>query len=118
MTFEYNASKTDNINIFTLKGELIDREQAAALLNQVDEAIKINENKVLLDLSELKYINSSGLSIFLNILTRTRKSGGDVAICAVNKKITELMVITKLNSVFNVRENTKEGLALLSKQCD
>ncbi|MEO6903099.1 MAG: STAS domain-containing protein [Bacteroidia bacterium] len=118
MTFEYISNKINNINVFALKGELIDRLQGEMLLKEVDEAIKLNENKILLDLSELKYINSSGLSIFLNILTRSRKAGGDVAICSVNKKITELMVITKLNSVFNVRENINEAIKLLTANCE
>lgn len=118
MTFEHITNKINHINVFALKGELVDRGQAEMLLKEVDEAIRLNENLVLLDLSELKYINSNGLSIFLNILTRTRKAGGDVAICSVNKKITELMVITKLNSVFNVRENANEAIALLTAKCE
>jgi anti-sigma B factor antagonist len=113
MTFEYNFTKKDGINTYALKGELIDKLQSAELLQEIDTAITHNENKILLNLEDLKYINSSGLSVLINILTKSRKSGGEVAIFAVNKKITELLVITKLNSVFNVRSSAEEAIAVL-----
>jgi anti-sigma B factor antagonist len=115
MIFDYKANSEQGIKVYNLKGELIDRDQAAAMLAEVDDSISKGENKVLLNLQDLKYINSSGLNIFINILTKARKSGGDVAICCVNKKINELLVITKLNSVFNVSESTEEAAAVLNK---
>jgi anti-sigma B factor antagonist len=115
MIFDYKSSGKNGINMYQLSGELIDRNQALDMLSEIDSAISKGENKILLDLVNLKYINSSGLNIFINILTKARKAGGDVAICCVNKKITELLVITKLNSVFNVCESTEEALEVLNK---
>jgi anti-sigma B factor antagonist len=115
MVFDFKSSVNNGINMYQLSGELIDRNQALQMLAEIDNVIAKGENKILLDLANLKYINSSGLNIFINILTKTRKSGGDVAICCVNKKITELLVITKLNSVFNVCESPAEAVAILNK---
>ena len=89
MIFDYKSSAKNGINMYHLSGELIDRNQALQMLAEIDNVIAKGENKILLSLENLKYINSSGLNIFINILTKTRKSGGDVAICCVNKKITE-----------------------------
>lgn len=115
MIFDYKSSVKNGINMYQLSGELIDRNQALQLLSEIDNVTSKDENKILLDLAGLKYINSSGLNIFINILTKTRKSGGDVAICCVNKKITELLVITKLNSVFNVCESPADAVKVLNK---
>lgn len=115
MVFEYKASKNNNINLFQLGGELIDRNQAKELLAEIEAIIALGENKILLNLDGLKYINSSGLNILINILTKARKAGGDVAICCVNKKITELLVITKLDSIFNVKENEEKAIEILNK---
>jgi anti-sigma B factor antagonist len=115
MIFDYKSSKENQTNVYELSGELIDRDQAAKLLAEIDSAITKGENKILLNLSGLKYINSSGLNIFINVLTKARKAGGDVAICCVNKKINDLLVITKLNSVFNVTDSPEKAAALLSK---
>ena len=115
MIFEYKSSKQGSVNVFLLYGELIDRGQASLLLDEIESAIEKNENKFLLNLADLKYLNSSGLNVIINILTKARKAGGDVAICNVNKKITELLVITKLSSVFNVCGSVDEGTAILNK---
>lgn len=115
MIFDYKSSKQNGVNLFLFYGELIDRGQATALLEEIEETIEKNENKFLLNLVDLKYLNSSGLNVIINILTKARKAGGDVAICNVNKKINELLIITKLNSVFNVCDNVDEGIAILNK---
>ena len=115
MIFSYKSSKQGAIKNFHFYGELIDRGQATSLLDEIEEGIEKNENKILLNLADLKYLNSSGLNVIINILTKARKSGGDVAICNVNKKITELLVITKLSSVFNVCDNAEKGAEILNK---
>jgi anti-sigma B factor antagonist len=115
MIFSYRSSTESSINTYLLYGELIDRGQATGLLEEIEAQIERNENKFLLNLADLKYLNSSGLNVIINILTKARKSGGDVAICNVNKKITELLVITKLNSVFNVCESVEKGIDILNK---
>jgi anti-sigma B factor antagonist len=115
MIFSYRSSTESSVNIYLLDGELIDRGQAVSLLEEIEAQIERNENKFLLNLANLKYLNSSGLNVIINILTKARKSGGDVAICNVNKKITELLVITKLNSVFNVCNSVEKGIEILNK---
>jgi anti-sigma B factor antagonist len=115
MVFDYKTKTEKGIRVYHLAGELIDRNQASKMLEELDDSISKGENKVLLNLQDLKYINSSGLNVFINILTRARKAGGDVAICCVNKKITELLVITKLNSVFNVSDSAEKATSVLNK---
>ena len=115
MIFDYKSTKSKGIYSFVLYGELIDRNQATQMLAEIDSSIDAGDNKILLNLVDLKYINSSGLNVLINILTKARKSGGDVAICNVNKKITELLVITKLNSVFNVSDSVEKAAEVLNK---
>lgn len=103
------------MNVFLLQGELIDRNQADAMMKEIEKAIAAGESSVVLNLAELKYLNSSGLNILINILTKSRKAGGDVAICNINKKINELLVITKLNSVFNVCDSEEKAINTLKK---
>lgn len=115
MVFGYNLTTQNNVNIIHLKGELIDKNQATDLLSEIDKNISNQNNKFVLNLAELKYMNSSGLNVMLNILTKSRKGGGDVAVCCTNSKINELLVITKLNSVFNMCDDTAKAIAILNK---
>lgn len=114
MIFDFKKSKEKNASVFLMRGELIDQNQATKLMSEVESDLIANENKIILNLADLKYLNSSGLNVLIHILTKARKAGGDVAICCVNSKITELLVITKLNNVFNVSESVEKALEVLN----
>lgn len=109
MVFSYETNNTTGFPVFKLKGELIDRAQANDLLTEVDALIQAGQTKFILDMSELKYINSSGLSVLIILLTKARKNDGDVVIAAVRQKVQELLVITKLNTVFSVTKDTDQA---------
>lgn len=115
MSFDYQLTNKNNINIVALEGDLIDKTEAGNLLADLEKNISENNNKFVLNLEKLNYMNSSGLNVMLNILTKSRKNGGDVAVCGANNKINQLLIITKLNSVFNVCDNTEKAIEILSK---
>ena len=115
MTFEYKASKQKDVNLFMLSGELIDRVQAKELLAEIDTNIIKGESKILLNLKDLNYVNSNGLDVLIRILTKARKASGDAAICCVNNKINELLVITRLDSIFNVCASEEKAIEKLNK---
>lgn len=116
MTFEYNTSTKEKVKSIQLSGELIDRNQAVLLLAEIEADIANGSTKFLLNLEDLKYVNSSGLNVLINILTKARKAGGDLAICNVNTKISQLMSITKLDTIFNVSPDEASAFAKLSMQ--
>ncbi|MBL7883871.1 MAG: STAS domain-containing protein [Bacteroidia bacterium] len=115
MLFTYQSNSKNSIKTIHMKGELVDRNQGTELMSEVEDSISKGEVKIILNLNDLKYLNSSGLNILINILTKSRKAGGDVAICNVNKKISELLVITKLNSVFNVSDTEDAAIKILNQ---
>ena len=115
MFFTYSSEKQGNIHIFTLKGDLIDKNQADKLIEEVNETILKNHIRFIVDLGNLKYLNSSGLTILIQILTKARKAGGEAVIANVGKRIKELLVITKLNTVFTVADTVEQGIAKLNK---
>lgn len=115
MFFTYTSKKEGNIHILTLKGDLIDKNQADKLIEEVNETILNNHIRFVVDLGNLKYLNSSGLTILIQILTKARKAGGEAVIANVGKRIKELLVITKLNTVFTVADTVEQGIAKLNK---
>ena len=115
MEFNYQLEEKDDFAIFKISGNLIEKSQAITLLDEVEELIEKDNNRIILDMSDFKYLNSTGLNIFINILTKARKSGGEVVICSVAPKIKELLIITKLNTVFSVCENIEEAIKILKE---
>jgi len=75
----------------------------------------INWN-VVLDLSKLSYVNSSGISFFIKVLTRARLNQGDVVVMNVNDQITKIFELTKINQVFHMANNLMEVEAYFKKE--
>lgn len=111
MSFTYTLNSKEPVAVLALYGELIDRTQGQDLMSRVDALGEEGIHKIVMELSELKYMNSTGLNVLINALTKTRKNGGDLVICGVPKKIQELLLVTKLNSVFIVTETSDEAVA-------
>lgn len=113
MTFYYTISEEKNLHILNLGGELIDKNQALDLLSKIDALLSEQKNKLAINLLDLKYMNSSGLNVLIQLLTKTRTQGGDSVIFNVNKKVNDLLVITKLNTLFKVAQTQDEAILLL-----
>jgi anti-sigma B factor antagonist len=114
MSFTYHSKQEGNIHVFHLSGNLIEKSQADTLLQDINDSLAKNRVLFLVDLKELKYLNSIGLAILIQILTKSRKAGGETVITHVNSKINELLVITKLNTVFMVAETVEQGISKLN----
>lgn len=114
MVLDYKISAEKEFQLLALKGELIDKNQAIDLIKEVDDLLEQGKNKFVIDLSDLRYMNSSGLNVLIQLLTKTRTRGGESVICNVSKKVNELLIITKLNTLFKVTENKEEAFKLLA----
>jgi len=113
MVLDYNIIEENNIHVLVLSGELIDKNQANDLIKNIDELLAQGKNKLIIDLSDLKYMNSSGLNVLIQLLTKTRTNGGESVIFNVSKKVNDLLVITKLNTLFKVAENKDAAIKML-----
>jgi len=116
MEFNYTLEEKDGLAIFKIIGNLIEKSQAIPLLEDVEECIMKDINQLILDMTDFRYLNSTGLNIFINILTKARRSGGEVVICSVSPKIKELLIITKLNTIFLVSDHLEDAIKLLNNK--
>jgi anti-sigma B factor antagonist len=108
--FDLHVSAQDGVHVFHLTGRLMDQEQADRLMATLEEELAKGGAHVVLDLSRLQYMNSTGLNILINVLTRTRNAGGDTFIAGLSQGVRQLFVVTKLDSVFTITANVEEAL--------
>lgn len=109
MAFEFNITKSADYSIIQLSGNLIDKLEANQMLSDLNHLIEQGNKYFILDLQHLKFMNSSGIGVLISILTKARSIGGEVVICKISPKINQLLVITKLNSVFKITNSIKEA---------
>jgi anti-sigma B factor antagonist len=105
MEFEYNIQEKEKYTLVTLKGNLIEKNQANDLMDEITTVSEKDSSNFVINLSDFKYMNSTGLNVLLGILSKARKTGGEAVICAVPEKVKALLEITKLSNVFSVVDN-------------
>jgi anti-sigma B factor antagonist len=106
MNFEQEI-KSDKL-ILRLEGDLIGDDNGAKVLESVSEAIQNNIRTCIIDISQLRYINSSGIGVLITILTKFRNKGGEVFLLKPSESVQKLLVITKLNSIFQIVQSEDE----------
>ncbi len=107
--------KKDHTTLF-FKGNLIEKSQAIELMDNFQESLNKGVHNYVIDMTELGYMNSTGLNVLINILTKARKNGGEAVICNVPQNIRSLMLITKLNNIFTVADNEAAAEKVLLKE--
>ena len=113
MAFTYTQSAQNGIAIFHLQGDIIDKAEAGAFIEEVNKISASGKNRFILELSGVKYMNSSGLNILVNVLTKARNAGGEGVVCNLSKKVNDLLIITKLDTIFHILPTVEEGIKKL-----
>ncbi len=114
--FGLTVSRRDNCKIFHMSGRLMDQKEADHMMSVLETELGSDRDvNVLLDMSQLQYMNSTGLNILINVLTRTRKAGGDALISGLSSGVRQLFVVTKLDTVFTIKGSVEEALDSLRK---
>ena len=112
--FVFDMKQQGGVRLISLSGRLMQREQAEVLVAEFNALLDSGETLMLLDLSGLEFVNSSGLSLIIGMLTRTRNAGGELAICGVSSKVRELLIMTRLDSVFKIHGSVEDAIEHLN----
>jgi anti-anti-sigma factor len=99
---------TKNILILKVSGDLIGEDNGTQLVGAVNDAVSHKVLTCVIDISGLRYINSSGIGVLITILTKFRNKGGEVFLMNPSESVKKLLVITKLNAIFQIIQSIEE----------
>lgn len=111
MTFTHETRS--NVLILRLTGDLIGENNSAVVLEVVANSILEKIKTCIVDISGLRYINSSGIGLLITILTKFRNKSGEVYLMKPSDSVQKLLVITKLNAIFHIIQSEDEVLKKL-----
>lgn len=80
------------------------------IMQQVEQTIAMGKSNWLCELSDLAYCNSTGLNLFIRILTKARNAGGDCALINPQTGVQKLFELSKLNQIFTNYASLDEAL--------
>lgn len=109
LSYKYELKSNSNILVVEVSGSLLEKNDANEITALIEENIEDGNNQVIMDLKGLEYMNSTGINVFISYLTKLRNSGGELIIVNISEKVEQLLLITKLMSVFTVAATVEEG---------
>jgi anti-sigma B factor antagonist len=100
-----------DVTVLDCSGKITLGEGTMTVRNTVRDILKGNGKKIILNLSDVNYIDSSGIGELVSTYTTVTNAGGQLILLNLTKKIQELLAITKLLTVFQTFNNEQSALA-------
>jgi anti-sigma B factor antagonist len=104
----------DDVTILDLKGKMTLGEGDELLKDKINSLVSQGHKKIVLNLEAVPYIDSAGLGEIVRTYTSISRQGGKLKLLNVSKRIQDLLVITKLITIFDSYEDEKEAVASFS----
>ena len=102
---KYQTELKDEVLFIRLEGDLVAGPDTQDMITTAEEQV---EKKVLLcavDLSNVRFMDSSGMGVLVSLLTKFRNRGGELVLIKPSDHIRKLLIVTKLNAIFTIAEN-------------
>ena len=110
---EFSHSVEDGVLTLSLNGDLIGEDTGIDIVEIINNNIQNKIRLCIIDISGLRYINSSGIGVLITILTKFRNTGGEVCLLKPSESVKKLLIITKLNAIFNIVDSKEKALDIL-----
>lgn len=105
MSMKLAVRTINDVTILDLGDRITLGEESSRLRDAVREIILKGSKRIIVNLGEVSYIDSAGLGELVSAFIAVKKAGGELKLMNVTKRISDLLVITKLVTVFEVNDN-------------
>ena len=111
MSMKVSTRQVEGVTIVDLSGPIKLGEGSSVLRDTVKDLLRKGQKKILLNLGDVSYIDSSGLGEMVSAFTTTRNLGGELKLLHLTKKVHDLLQITKLYTVFDVKDDEAAAIS-------
>jgi anti-sigma B factor antagonist len=110
-----SSRQVDGVTILDLSGRITLGEGSVQLRDAVRDLLAKGQKHILLNLGVVNYIDSSGIGERVSAYTTARNQGGELKLLNLTKKVHDLLQITKLYTVFDVKDDEASAISSFSK---
>jgi anti-sigma B factor antagonist len=110
---KYHHEIEDSVFVLTLDGDLIGENRGPELMELANEQVNNGIRYCAIDISEVRFINSSGIGVLITLLTKFRNVEGEVVLINPSEQVKKLLIITKLNAIFTIVDTKEEAFQAL-----
>jgi len=105
VTMKASNRQVNGVTVVDMSGRITLGEGSVILREAVKDLLGKGQKKILLNLSEITYIDSSGIGELVSAFTSVRNQGGELKLLKLTKKVHDLLQITKLYTVFDIKDD-------------
>jgi anti-sigma B factor antagonist len=108
-------TQREAVTVMSLQGNLMGGPDATSLNATIHELIEKGSNRIVIDLSGVEFMNSSGLGLLLGTASAVRNSGGALTIASASEKVETIIKIAKLETVLETHSSLDDAIAHAKK---
>jgi len=115
VSMKASTRQLDGVTIVDLSGRITLGEGSVVLRDTIKDLLSKGQKKILLNLGDVSYIDSSGIGELVSAFTSVRNQGGELKLLHLTKKVHDLLQITKLYTVFDVKDDEAGAIAAFAR---
>jgi anti-sigma B factor antagonist len=115
VSMKIKTRQVDGVSIMDCSGRITLGEGSVQLRDAVRDLLGKGSKQILLNLGDVTYIDSSGIGELVSAFTTVRNQGGDLKLLNLTKKVHDLLQITKLYTVFDVKDDEASAVASFAR---
>jgi len=114
MSVKEKIHQVNDVLVIELSGRITVGDGSVMLRDRIRKELAGGRRRILINLGDVSYIDSSGLGELISAFTSAKKGGGELKLLSLTKKIRDLMEIVKLYTVFDIYDDEASALASFS----
>ena len=115
MSMKFTTRQVDGVTILDLSGRITLGEGSVTLRDAVKDVLAKGAKSILLNLANVDYIDSSGLGELVSAYTSVKNQGGELKLLHLTTKVHDLLQITKLYTVFDIKDDETSAVGSFTR---
>jgi anti-sigma B factor antagonist len=115
VSVKISTRQVDGVTVLDTSGRITLGEGSVQLRDAVRDLLSKGQKHILLNLGDVTYIDSSGIGELVSAFTTAKNQGGELKLLNLTRKVHDLLQITKLYTVFDVKDDEASAIASFKK---
>jgi len=111
VALKLSTHETDGVTVVTAQGRIVLGEETNAIREQVKQLLASGTKKIVIDLGQVDFIDSSGLGALVGLYSTAGAQGAKIRLANITKRFRDLLSITKLLTVFDVYDDQAKAVS-------
>src|ERR1700719_2115023 len=115
MSVKLNTRQVGDVTVIDVSGRITLGEGSSVIRDEMHALVGKGNKKILLNLGDVTYIDSSGIGELVSAFTAVRRENGELKLLNLTKKVHDLLQITKLYTVFDIKDDEATAIKAFGK---